>query len=619
MSKESIKVVEVNTNPAVKSIKDLRKELLELKNQMANLDEGSDAFLEIANKAGEVKHQIDEINESVKGASSDFGDMVGNISNVAAGMVGAFSAVNGGLQAMGINSKALDETISKMTGLIAVVQGLSKIDAATKSLDKLRNSITSTSRSADLLRTMLKPGPFMILTAAVAGVIAIFNRWKKQEDEVKEAIARRREELEKIKLEKIVQDYKNYNDELERNISIQNAYYQGFFKGDKETQLLKEIQATKKVIDELSSQSEAGLRSKISDLNETISRYTEADQEYWNLLVEITHYEAELQNFNRQSEAEKNAQNENYTAWLTKLKNLQTQLEVLREMERGEQDMINLRKEQVGEKISGSIVPLQVAPPNDLDLSNLGERIGKIIAQGEIKARNQEWKDKIKEIEELGNASFEVLKSTMDIFGESSLGLYSGWITSLEQFQTVFKQTMEIVKDEGTTHWTAYANVATTALNGIGGVLNALSQEQDVSTENGFEQQKKFQIAATVMNMFSGIMNAWTSAMNPANAWMTLPGQITMGTATSAMVAGLGAAQIAKIKSQTMNSAMASGAINPSASAIGATILPPVQYSNSVQFAETNGAIQNQRIYVLESDITNTTKAVVTQSDENTY
>ena len=66
MSKSTVKVVEIDTNPAVKSLKDLRKELMEYKNQMANLEEGSDAFLEVANKAGEVKHQIDEINLLLK-------------------------------------------------------------------------------------------------------------------------------------------------------------------------------------------------------------------------------------------------------------------------------------------------------------------------------------------------------------------------------------------------------------------------------------------------------------------------------------------------------------------------------------------------------------------------
>lgn len=46
------------------------------------------------------------------------------------------------------------------------------------------------------------------------------------------------------------------------------------------------------------------------------------------------------------------------------------------------------------------------------------------------------------------------------------------------------------------------------------------------------------------MNMLSGIMSAWTSAMSPSNAWMTVWGQIAMGTAMSSMIAGIGAAQI---------------------------------------------------------------------------
>lgn len=48
MSKETIKVIQIDTDPAKKSIKDLRKELKEYKDQMANLEEGSDAFLEVA-------------------------------------------------------------------------------------------------------------------------------------------------------------------------------------------------------------------------------------------------------------------------------------------------------------------------------------------------------------------------------------------------------------------------------------------------------------------------------------------------------------------------------------------------------------------------------------------
>ena len=57
MAKDKVQIIQINTDPAKKSLKDLRKELKDLKDEMVNLEEGSDAFLEVAQKAGEVKHQ----------------------------------------------------------------------------------------------------------------------------------------------------------------------------------------------------------------------------------------------------------------------------------------------------------------------------------------------------------------------------------------------------------------------------------------------------------------------------------------------------------------------------------------------------------------------------------
>ena len=88
-------------------------------------------------------------------------------------------------------------------------------------------------------------------------------------------------------------------------------------------------------------------------------------------------------------------------------------------------------------------------------------------------------------------------------------------------------------------------------------------------------------------------------------------------TLIAALVAGVGGAQIAKIKSQTMDSAHPNTNIN--AKSVNATIIPPVQYSNAIQGASTEGAIKDSKVYVLESDITNTTNKVAVQESENTY
>ena len=73
---------------------------------------------------------------------------------------------------------------------------------------------------------------------------------------------------------------------------------------------------------------------------------------------------------------------------------------------------------------------------------------------------------------------------------------------------------------------------------------------------------------------------------------------------------------INKIKNTTFDGG---GSATPSAGAVNATIVPPVQYSQAVQGASTEGAIANQKVYVTESDIVDTIGKVSVQETENTY
>ena len=245
------------------------------------------------------------------------------------------------------------------------------------------------------------------------------------------------------------------------------------------------------------------------------------------------------------------------------------------------------------------------------------DALKKAIEKGLEKLAQDDYNSIEEKVRRLGDKVFETLEETTLSLSDSSLGISAGWINSLNEFQDVFNQTMDIVKNDGKNTWQNYTNVVATSLSGIGTVLNTLSNEQDASNEKGFEQMKRLQIAATIMNMLSGIMNAWTSAMSPSNAWMTVYGQIAMGTAMSGLISGIGATQIEKIKNQTMQSANPNTNIN--AKAVNTTIIPPVQYSSAVQGANTEGAIKNQKVVVLESDIVGTIEKVNTQVEENTY
>lgn len=152
--------------------------------------------------------------------------------------------------------------------------------------------------------------------------------------------------------------------------------------------------------------------------------------------------------------------------------------------------------------------------------------------------------------------------------------------------------------------------MAAIALNTVGTILSQLASQEDANTKEGFERQKKLQMAATTMNMLGGIASAWVSAMNPANAWMTIWGQIALGAATSAMILGTGITQMQKIKSTQFGGGSASGSsATPNAGAV-ASIQAPVQYTQDVQGANIEGAIKDTRVYVTETDITNTQNKV---------
>ena len=186
---EDVEVITIDTQPAANNLKELRAQLKKVKDEMVTLDEGSDSFLEAANKAGELKHQLDEINESVKGASADFGDILGNVSKVGAGITGAFQTATAALSLFGVESEEILQSIKTMQNLMAITQGLDSIDQAVKAIDKLRNSITATTTSAKVLKAVLTPKTILLLTAALTALFIVWDKFISKLEPVQKAIS----------------------------------------------------------------------------------------------------------------------------------------------------------------------------------------------------------------------------------------------------------------------------------------------------------------------------------------------------------------------------------------------------------------------------------------------
>jgi hypothetical protein len=297
--------------------------------------------------------------------------------------------------------------------------------------------------------------------------------------------------------------------------------------------------------------------------------------------------------------------NDNKTA----IENLKNQLDIIEQArklaaKRTEKETENVKEQNI--EIERTIALVQTT-----GLDNSMVRLSDMVTN--ILNRKDEFISACIEIQKVGNEQFEILKNTAELLGESSLGLGGAWVNSISDFQKLFNETMDVVVKKGKTGWQSYAQVASSGLQAVGTLLNNLSEEQDATTEEGFEKQKKLQISATVMNMLSGIMAAWTSSMA-----LPAPASFITGGIQTAATAALGAAQIAKIKSTSFGGD--SGAIgNVNSGAVSSMVIPPVQYSNAVQGANTQGAITSQRVYVTETDIVNTINKVNVQEMENTY
>lgn len=161
----------------------------------------------------------------------------------------------------------------------------------------------------------------------------------------------------------------------------------------------------------------------------------------------------------------------------------------------------------------------------------------------------------------------------------------------------------------------AIFDIAAAGFQAVSSILTAVADEQDETVQDGFEKQKKLQIAAATMQMLAGIVAAWGSAMMlpPPMSWI-------MGGVMTAATATLGAIQIANIKKQKFDNGGGGGEANlsPTLSAIQ-MMDTGIQPTTNIEGASAESTVTDTRVYVVETDITNTQNNVKTTVAEATF
>lgn len=625
--KESMAGLNKENNAATTSVKELRQELKAQKDIMLSAEEGTKEYNDALQKAAGIQHTLKEQMEEVNASAMDFGQIAGNVVKATGGIVAGFQAAKATMNLFGIENEAVLESLEKMQNLMAITQAIPALDDGVKAFKRLGLAIKSATAGMSGLKKAIISTGFGALVVALGLIISNFDKisawldeitgqtdflgtvgdavigglnaawaglvqtlkavgnaivtyvtapFKSVWDAIQAYTSTEGDFLDKLKAagsamkNGFVAEWKDVgNDFKEIGVVSANAYQEGFNK-NRAKRLAKNVEEAKEIGDirgkAKAEAEEAAYKKRLSQID------SQQRAEMLALQALGLGYEEYVN--------QKQALEDKFT---------QKRIEALKDILATEKDLT----EQEISDLQSELISLQDSLYKKPEKTS-GTTTTTTNASEDGAVSNA------KQISEAINASALALNDF------SNNPAWGNILKNVATLAANWDTLQENIKKGGKDAFSAYAQIAATALSAVAQMMNGLAAEQDTSNKEGFESSKKFQIAGATMSMFAGIASAWASSMQLG----PIIGPI-LGASLSAMMLGLGIAQIAKIKkTQFGGGGNASGSsASPNAGAVN-SVIAPVQYTQDVQGASIEGAIKDTRVYVVESDISNTQNKV---------
>lgn len=581
MATETVKVVKIDTAPAQTSVQDLRKELKELKNTLLSTEQGTEEYNQALERAAEISHTLKEQTEELNASAMDFGQITGNIVKATGGMVAGFQAVKATMSIMGIENENIIASLKKMQDLMAITQALPSIDNGIKAFKRLGLVIKTATATMDSFRVALAATG---IGAAVAALGLLIANWDKVSDAMQrwgiineDTEKKIQEQIQKIndlrgELSKLQGDYDNYvkDKKVSKLNSEAKQTYQDL--ADQIEDYKKRIEiivATQKVVYE---EQKRGWRERWEELN----------QEGIALLNNISALEKQqqaiLDNEDSYKKLDKSAK-----------KAVNTTKELAMLLESSKSIFNRTLQQELDMKFEGK--PIKVPAVVEFEVEDVDV------------SKADEFRKKIEQTVESLRTSF---MTPEEQYAKEINALDVALQTKLIKEEEYLKLRDALNKEQTQREIQRYA----TAASGIGQIFTSLGDMM----EEGTKEQKALQIMGATINMLGGI----TAAIAGAFTTHSGPWDIALAAIQAAAIAASGAATISQMAKTNKNNALSTSKSSPNTSAIN-NIIAPVQYTKDVQGAQIEGAIKDSRVYVVESDITNTQNKVRVSENEAVF
>lgn len=177
-----------NVGSYTDALKDHRQKLKELRGELLQLEEGTDAYNAKLKEATALQQKMRDVTEQVNQASDDLGAQFSNLTGIASGVMGGFEAINGVMVLMGQSSESLEVVQTRLMGMMSVVQGLEALEDLPRRLGNAGINLKSMASSA--LSFIKSPwGIALAAITAIGGAVwKLTEGWRETRREAREAL-----------------------------------------------------------------------------------------------------------------------------------------------------------------------------------------------------------------------------------------------------------------------------------------------------------------------------------------------------------------------------------------------------------------------------------------------
>ena len=203
-----------------------RQHLKNLKDELAQLEEGTEEYNSVLRETAQVSGDLQRLNEQLRYSSADLGDVIGNVAGVAQGVIGGLGAIQGVMALFG-EEDHYAETIQNLTAIMAIVQGLGALEGLRDKIKGLSDAWKGFKKSAegssgvmtgmnDAMKTLggsaeNATGPIGKVSNTLQGTVSTVN-------EASKAITAQAEALDKygLTIEQATEKLQNYNQAMSK-------------------------------------------------------------------------------------------------------------------------------------------------------------------------------------------------------------------------------------------------------------------------------------------------------------------------------------------------------------------------------------------------------------------